>query len=210
MRIIECDQGSPEWYQARLGRVTSSRVADMMARTKTGWGYERAKYEADLICERQTNEVKHGFKSAAMQWGTNTQPQAEKAYAFRTDNELERVGFIIHDELMFGASPDALVNKDGLAEFKCPETHTHIETLLSQTIPGKYLLQIQWQLYMTERRWCDYVSFDPRMQPSKRLFIRRVHRNESQIQDLVAHAKEFLLGIELKLSRLEAMYPEAA
>lgn len=209
MRIVDCIQGSPEWYEARLGRITSSRVADMMARTKAGWGAEHYRYEAELIVERQTSQRKVGFKSAAMQWGTDTQPQAQSAYEVRTDNEVTTVGFVVHDVYLFGASPDGLIREDGLAEFKCPETHTHIETLLEEKIPGKYQWQMQWQMYLTKRRWCDYVSFDPRMKPAKRLFVKRVWRDETKISELERTALDLLASVERKLIALERKYPDA-
>ena len=196
-------QGSPEWHQARLGKVTASRISDVAAKIKTGWGASRAKYMGELIAESLTHEPTPSFSNAAMQHGTDTEPQAAAAYAFYTDAELELVGFVDHPKIdQAGCSPDRLIGKDGLVEIKCPQTSTHIDTLLSGSIPKKYIDQMQWQLACTKRKWCDFVSFDPRMPPETQLFIQRVERDKERIKELEEMVVEFLTEMNEKIDRL--------
>ena len=140
-------QGSPEWFAARLGKVTASKVSDVVAKTKSGWGASRANYMAALIAERLTQTPADSFSNAAMQWGTEQEPLARVAYEFFTGRDVEQVGFVDHPSIpMTGASPDGLVGEDGLVEIKCPNTATHIDTLLDGKVPGKYVIQMQWQM----------------------------------------------------------------
>ena len=204
-------QGSPEWFVERCGRVTASRVADVVAKTKTGWGASRANYMAELIAERLTGVKAEGYTNAAMQHGIDTEPQARDAYEFYADVGVVQVGFIAHPTIaMTGASPDGLVGDDGLVEIKCPSTATHIETLLGASVPGKYITQMQWQMACTGRQWCDFFSYDPRLPESMRSFIRRVDRDQAQI-DVLEHAVVVFLGeLESTLLALRAQYePEA-
>lgn len=203
----EIIQGSPEWFAVRVGKVTASRVADVVAKTKTGWGASRANYMAELIAERLTGEVAPSFTNAAMQWGTEMEPLARDAYEFRTDATVETVGFVAHPSiLMSGASPDGLVGSDGLVEIKCPNTATHIDTLMGDSIASKYETQMQWQMACTGRKWCDFVSFDPRMPESMRLFIRRVNRDDKRISELELLVCDFLEEIKAKVQQLRCQY----
>lgn len=205
--MVEIRQGSPEWFALRCGKVTASRVADVVARTKTGYGASRSTYMGQLIAERLTGEVAPSFTNAAMQWGSDTEPQARAAYEFYSDADVVEVGFVPHPTIgESGASPDGLVGDDGLIEIKCPETKTHIETLLGQEVPGKYIIQIQWQLACTGRQWCDFVSFDPRLPESMRLFVKRVERDDSQIAELEREVIAFLTELREKVARLREKY----
>ena len=196
-------QGSPEWHQARLGKVTASRISDVAAKIKTGWGASRAKYMGELIAESLTPEPTPSYTNAAMQHGTDTEPQAAAAYAFYTDAELELVGFVDHPKIdQAGCSPDRLIGKDGLVEIKCPQPSTHIDTLLGRSIPKKYIDQMQWQMACTKRKWCDFVSFDPRMPPETQLFIQRVERDKERIKDLEEMVVDFLAEMNEKIDRL--------
>lgn len=198
-------QGSDAWLKIRLGKVTASRVSDVVARTKTGWGASRANYAAQLVVERLTGEPQESYQNAAMLHGIETEPHARAAYEFQTDATVTQVGFIIHPRIeLSGASPDGFVGDDGLIEVKCPQSGTHIETLLGREVPGKYLTQIQWQLACTGRAWCDFVCFDPRMPESMRLFVRRVHRDDVMIADLEKNVRDFLAEIESTLRQLRA------
>lgn len=193
MKIIDCIQGTPEWHSARAGRVTASRIADLTAKTKSGWGAGRANYLAELVAERLTGTVAEGFSSAAMKWGTDMEPEARTSYSFMRDQEVTPVGFVIHPTIeMSGASPDGLVGDDGLVEIKCPNTATHIETLLSGTVPEKYIKQMQWQMACTGRKWCDFVSYDPRLPARMQLFVARVAVDPSNEieQAVIAFLKE--------------------
>jgi len=144
---------------------------------------------------------------ALRQWGTEMEPLARDAYEFRTDATVETVGFVAHPSiLMSGASPDGLVGSDGLVEIKCPNTATHIDTLMGDSIASKYETQMQWQMACTGRKWCDFVSFDPRMPESMRLFIRRVNRDDKRISELELLVCDFLEEIKAKVQQLRCQY----
>ncbi len=200
-------QGTPEWFAARLGKVTASRVADVIAKTKTGYGASRANYEAQLIAERLTGESADSYTNAAMQWGIDTEPQARAAYEFTNDVTVEEVGFVDHPTIaMTGASPDGLIGTDGMLEIKCPNTATHINTLLTGKVAGKYIPQMQWQMACCNRKWCDFVSFDPRMPPKMQLFISRISRDNEYIETLEEEILKFLAGVADKISKLQQVY----
>lgn len=204
-------QGSPEWHAIRCGKVTASRVADLTAKTKTGWGASRANYMAELIAERLTGEPSPAFVNDAMRWGTEQEPNARAAYEFRTDSEVAAIGFAIHPTIQdSGASPDGLIGDDGMVEFKCPNTATHIETLLSKTVPAKYAAQMQWQMACTGRKWCDWVSFDPRMPEAMKLYVHRIERDDAMIAQLEKDVCDFLGEMAKKLAQLIALQQKAA
>lgn len=206
----EIIQGSPEWHAIRLGKVTASRIADVCARTKSGWGASRKNYMAELVAERLTGQRTEGFTNAAMQWGTDMEPDARAAYQFHANRRVEQVGFVPHPAIAgTGASPDGLVGEDGLVEIKCPTTATHLETLLGGSMPEKYFLQIQWQLACTGRMYCDFVSYDPRMPWSMQLFVDRVKRDEAAISAIEKDVTEFLSELRDKVARLRAKYEPA-
>jgi len=201
------DQQSAEWFAARLGKVTASRVADVIARTKTGPSASRANYMAELVAERLTGARGETFTNAAMQWGTDNEAEARMAYEFRTDATVEQVGFILHPTIdMAGASPDGLVLTDGLVEIKCPNTATHIETLLTGSIPGKYETQMLWQMACTGRSWCDFASFDPRLPEEMRLFVKRFDRDDKRISEMEEQVREFLFELDATVKRLGKLY----
>ena len=155
-------QGSQEWFAARVGKVTASRVHDIIATTKSG-GYSagRENYLAELVAERLTGTTYPSYQSPAMAYGSECEPEARFAYALRTGTEITEVGFINHPTIEeAGASPDGLVDDDGLVEIKCPNTKTHIDTLLGGKMPVEYASQVQFQMACTGRQWCDLVSFD--------------------------------------------------
>ena len=205
------EQGSIEWFAERCGKVTASRVADVIARTKTGWGASRANYMAQLVAERLTGNVAESYSNAAMQWGIDMEPEARKTYEFFTNNTVEPASFVPHRSIAdTGASPDGYVGADGLVEIKCPNTATHIETLLAGSVAGKYVTQIQWQLACTGRAWCDFVSFDPRMPATMSTFIKRVPRDDAMIASLEADVIDFLNELRLTVHRLRSKYePES-
>jgi putative phage-type endonuclease len=201
------EQGSADWFAERAGKVTASRVADVIAKTKTGWGAMRANYMAQLVAERLTGTVAESFSNAAMQWGTDMEPEARAVYEFFANATVETASFVKHPTIGdTGASPDGYVGADGLVEIKCPNTATHIETLLSGSVAGKYVTQIQWQLACTGRKWADFVSFDPRLPESMKLFIQRVPRDDAMIASLEADVIDFLNELRLTVHRLKAKY----
>lgn len=197
------EQRTDDWFAARLGKVTASRISDVVAKTKSGVSASRGNYMAQLIVERMTNKPTESYSNSAMQWGTDTEPLARAAYEMVTDTMVEEIGFVPHPDLeMCGASPDGLVNDDGLIEIKCPNTSTHIEFLISGDIDNKYLLQMQWQMACTGRKWCDFVSFDPRMPEALQLKIIRVHFLEMLVADLEQQVKQFLNETQEKIDFL--------
>ena len=203
----EIVQGTPEWHALRLGKVTASRVADVIAKTKSGPSASRAKYAAELIAERLTGTTAERFTNAAMAWGTEQEPAARKTYEFYRDTDVEQVAFVLHPTIGdSGASPDGLVDVDGLVEIKCPETHTHIETLLGQAVPAKYVTQMQWQMACTGRAWCDFVSYDPRLPEPMRFFCKRVMRDEVTIAELEREVVAFLNEVRGTVTRLQRLY----
>lgn len=205
-------QGSDEWKKLRVGKVTASRVADVIAKTKSGYSTSRANYAAELITERLTGLPTEGFTNAAMQWGTEMEPEARSAYEFFRAEEVVQVPFANHPTIGdAGASPDGLVGPDGLVEIKCPITATHIETLRFKQVPAKYITQMQWQMACTGRQWCDFVSYDPRMQDSMRFFCKRVHRDDEMITNLEKEVITFLKEVHEAVDDLKRQYePETA
>lgn len=201
------EQGTDEWKALRLGKATASRVSDIVAKTKTGFSASRANYMAELVAERLTGTPSEGFISAAMKQGTEKEPLARDAYQFLMNTEVEQTAFVPHPTIdMAGASPDGLVGDEGLVEIKCPYTATHIETLLSKTVPAKYDTQINWQLACTGRQWCDFVSFDPRLPEQMQLFVKRVHRDDVRIKELETAVAAFLAELDQKVLSLKAAY----
>lgn len=208
--IEEILQGSPEWKALRCGKVTASRVADVVARTKTGPAASRANYLAQLIAERLTGSPAETYTNAAMQHGTETEPEARAAYEFYQGVTVEQVAFVSHPKIdQAGASPDGLVGADGLVEIKAPNTATHLETLIGQAVPSRYITQMQFQMACTGRQWCDFVSYDPRMPENMRLFVKRVHRDNKLIDELETEVASFLLEMAVKLSQLNSLYGAA-
>ena len=201
------EQRTDEWFKSRLGKVTASRVTDVMARTKAGWGAGRANYMAQLISERLTGEQQSSFSNAAMQWGTDTEPQARAAYTLITGRTVEEVGFVDHPAIeMSGASPDGLVGDSGLVEIKCPNTATHLETLITGAVPTKYRKQMLWQMACTGRAWCDFASFDPRVPFEMQLFVQRVELDPADLAETEAAVREFLAETAAKITELETKY----
>lgn len=197
------DQGSDEWFAARIGKVTASRVADILAKTKSGYSTSRDNYMAQLVCERLTNQKAESFTNAAMQHGTETEPLARAAYEALKDVLVDEVGFVPHPSIeMAGASPDGLVGDDGLLEIKCPNTATHIDTLLNQSVPTKYFTQMQFQMACTGRKWCDFVSFDNRLPEELQLFVKRVPRDDVYIKIMEAEIVQFITELDEKIEKL--------
>lgn len=201
---IDVAQGSDDWHKHRCGSLGASQVHDVLAKTKSGYTAARANTKARMVAERLTGLTQDTFKSSAMQWGNDTEPQARSAYEFITGKRVQVVGMFKLANLDGShASPDGLVDSDGLIEIKCPNTATHIETLKTEKIDPKYITQIQWQMALTDREWCDFVSFDPRMPEDLSLFIKRVPRDAQAISDLTKQVKEFLGEVDADIKALE-------
>jgi putative phage-type endonuclease len=204
--MTEIIQRSPEWFAARCGKVTASRVADIVAKTKTGYSASRENYLAQLVCERMTGKPAESYSNTAMQWGTDQEPFARAAYEAAKDVLVQEVGFVVHPNIEgAGASPDGLVGEFGLVEIKCPNTATHIQTLLDQKVPDKYNIQMQWQMACTGRQWCDFASFDPRMEEGLQLFIKRVEYHPLYVAALEIEVINFLMDVEDKIRKLNKL-----
>ena len=199
------EQRTPEWFAKRLGKVTASRIADLMAKTKTGPGASRANYLAQLVTERLTGTPTEGFQSPAMTWGIEQEAAARAAYSARTGVLVDEVDFVDHPTMQAGASPDGLVGEDGLIEIKCPNTSTMLEYLEDRTIPTKYRLQIQWQLAVTGRDWCDFVAFDPRLPEHLQLLVIREPRNTDLVAEITHEVNRFLAEVERKVAFLKEL-----
>lgn len=200
-------QGSASWFAARIGKVTASRIADLMAKTKTGYSTSRNNYLAELLTERLTGVSAPCFINDAMRHGTEQEPYARLAYSAHKGVDVFEVGFVDHPEIsMSGASPDGYVDDDGLVEIKCPNTATHIETLLGEAIPNKYVLQMQWQMACTGRKWCDFASFDPRLPERMQLHVQRVNRDSGLIVDIESEVTSFLVELDAKVNALTDRY----
>jgi len=209
MTTVNLEQGSQEWLLMRCGKVTASRVADIIAKTKSGYSASRGNYLAELVCERLTGVPTDTFKSAAMEWGTAQEPHARAAYEAVGGVLVQEVGFVPHPSIPdAGASPDGLVGVDGLIEIKCPYTATHIETMLSGKIPDRYITQMQWQMACTGSEWCDFVSYDPRMPQNMRLFLARAVRDDLAIRAMEAEVITFLQELSDKVAALKLHYGE--
>jgi putative phage-type endonuclease len=197
------EQGSDAWFNIRIGKVTASRVADVLAKTKTGYSTTRDNYMAQLVCERLTGQKSESFTNAAIQHGVETEAYARAAYEALYDVLVDEVGFVSHPTIeMAGASPHGLVGDDGLIEIKCPNTATHIETLLSESVPNKYFTQMQFQIACTGRKWCDFVSFDNRLPSELQMFVKRVPRDDVYIKLIEDEIVKFLGELDTKITQL--------
>lgn len=198
-------QGSPEWFAQRLGKVTASRLVDVLAKVKSGEAAARANYRAELVAKRLTGKQQESFTNSSMKWGTECEPIARAAYEAEYGLLVTEVAMIQHPRIpMAGASPDGLVSIDGLIEIKCPETKAHIDTILSGEAPAKYIQQMQWQMACTGRAWVDFVSFDPRMPDDMQMFVRRVLRDDDLIKTYEAEVIRFLYEVEDTVNKLKA------
>ena len=192
------EQGTDEWKAERLGKATGSRISDIITRLKSGgFSAMRKAYATQLAIERISKQPYSFQPNAAMQHGTNTEPLARDAYRATIFEEVTEVGFVNHPTIPnAGASPDGLVGDDGLVEIKCPESHTHIGYLLDGIVPERYFAQIQWQIACTGRKWCDFVSYDPRCPEELQLFIKRVDYDECFVATTEEMVRKFLVEVD--------------
>jgi putative phage-type endonuclease len=204
------EQGTEAWHKDRLGKVTASNLHKVLAKTKTGHGADRGHYITQLVLERITGQRAESYTNAAMQWGIDQEPFARASYEAAKGAMVEEVGFIQHPTIdASGASPDGLVGDDGLVEIKCPESKTMLEVWLAKSpVEGKYFAQMQWQMACTDRSWCDYVVYDPRMPAKAQLFVLRVNRDDKFIADAETEVKKFLAEVDEKVSALRAIIGE--
>lgn len=198
------EQRTEEWFSARLGKVTASRVADVLAKIKSGESASRKNYKMELVVQRLTGKAGESFTNAAMEWGTEQEPFARMAYEAHTGTFVKEEGFVDHPTIEgFGCSPDGIVG-EGLIEIKCPNTANHIETVLENKAPSKYIPQMQCQMACTGAKWCDFVSFDPRVPEDLQLFVVRVERDQEYIDSMEAEVKQFLSEVLDLFNQLKA------
>jgi putative phage-type endonuclease len=186
VRVVDCEQNSAKWIWARTGRITASRICDLMATLKRGGeAASRRDYRSELIAERLTGKAENHHVSKEMRHGSEQEPFARTAYEIRTENIVDQVGFVFHPRLdLSGASPDGLIREDGGLELKCPKTTTHLAYMAAGTVPKEYEDQMLWNMACTEREWWDFVSFDPRLPEKLRLFIVRMPRDEARMGEI--------------------------
>lgn len=200
--IINCEQGTPEWHQARCGIPTASEFATILAKGRGGKGESKTRrtYMLKLIGERMTGAPAENYTNHHMDRGHAMEDDARQEYAFMTDNVPELVGFIRNGDV--GASPDSLVGNDGLTEIKSKLPHLQLEVLLADVLPPEHKAQVQGQLWVAEREWCDFVSYWPGLP----LFIKRVYREESYIQALQVEVRRFLDELASLQAQVEQRY----
>ena len=197
------EQRSAEWFSARLGKVTASKVDDVMVKVRNGESTYKRKYRMQLVTERLTNKVVPVFMNSAMAHGVEFEDKARVEYANKMKlligKDVREVGFIDHPTIkMAGASPDGLVGLNGLIEIKCPQPMTHTETLQTGVIDKKYIHQMQWQMSCVgdHIKWCDFVSYQPDFPKEYQLFIKRVERDDDLISRCERDIQEFLTSVE--------------
>jgi len=201
---VAIEQGTDAWKALRLGKVTASRVADVLSKGRSGESASRKNYRTELVVQRITGQPGESFTNAAMEWGTATEPMARVAYEVEKQQFVEQVAFVDHPSIeWFGCSPDGLVNDDGLIEIKCPNSTTHIEYLTDQKPPARYIPQMQCQMAVTGRQWCDFVSFDPRLPDDLQLFVVRLERDQEYIEAMEVEVKKFLSEVDEMFTKLK-------
>lgn len=204
MKIIDFPQGSAEWLASRAGKVTASRIPDVLAKIAKGEAAARRDYRAQIVAEILTGKPQEsGFLNDEMRWGTEQEPFARAAYEVFSDTLVDQVGLVLHPEIdRSGASPDGLAGRSGLLEIKCPKTATHLQYMVDGSAPSKYLPQMDWQMACTGRDWCDFVSFDPRLPADLQLFVVRHPRNDDRIKAMEAEVRKFLDDVDATLEKI--------
>lgn len=198
------EQGSEEWFKFRLGKVSASRVADLMAKTKSGYAASRKNYMSELLCQRLTGQREEGFTSAAMQRGIDVEPIARGRYEVEADVLVVETGCIAHPHIDdFVASPDGLVGDDGSLEIKCPNTATHIDFIKTGKIPMRYQHQMTAQMLCAERQWCDFVMFDDRLPPHLAYKCIRFNLDSDMAEEMESEVKNFLIELNETIETLE-------
>lgn len=190
--ITDIEQGSEEWHELRYGWVTASKFKDVMASGRGGAESKTRKaYMLQLAAECLSDMRVETYTNEYMEWGTQAEPQARSMYEFESGNRVDQVAFIRHGTLKVGCSPDGLIGDGGMIEIKCPKSTTQIETFLSGDMPSQHKPQVQGQLWVSGREWCDFLSFDPRINGKAGYFLKRVHRDDDYIKKIEQKVCEF-------------------
>jgi hypothetical protein len=211
--IVLCkDQRTPDWYAARIGRLTGSCAGDMLARIKSGEAAARRDLRLRLACERLTGESQEDvYVSKEMQRGIDREADAFAAYEARTGNLVQRVGFLAHDTLQAGCSPDGQVGTySGIVELKVPKSATHLRYIKAGVLPSDYVGQVMHNLWITGAQWCDFVSFDDRFPAALRLVVVRVPRVQADIDAYELMARTFLTEVEQEIDAVRTLAQKAA
>jgi hypothetical protein len=204
VKVIDVEQGTPEWHQIRLGRLTGSVVSDAFSTIKSGWGAGRKNLRVRLVLERLTGKSQEsGFSSFDMERGTLLEPDARSAYEVETGLLVQQVGFVAHDDLMAGCSPDGLT-EDGLVDFKCPKAATHLDYLRGG-LPNDYRLQLIHGLWITGRQWAEMVSFHPEFPESVRLKVTRIYAKDLDLNAHELNVRLFLNEVDAELAEVQAL-----
>ncbi|MDA3939611.1 MAG: YqaJ viral recombinase family protein [Spirochaetia bacterium] len=202
--IYYMEQGKEEWLNIRLGKITASRVAGILKGSKGSYLASRKNYMAEKVCEILTGQQGEHFVSKEMQWGTDNEPLARSAYEAITGNTVEEVGFIIHDSISdLGSSPDGLIGTDGGVEIKCPNTATHLELLLGGKVKRDYIIQMNVNMMCDNRKWWDYVDYDPRLPDEYSIFIQRFQRDEKLVAEITMEVIKFNAELDALVKKLK-------
>jgi predicted phage-related endonuclease len=201
---MNAPQGTEAWLAERAGHASASTFKDILAKIKSGEAASRRQLRLKLATERLTGLPVETYKNAAMEWGNQTESLARLAYEAASGNLVEETGFLKHPSVKWcGGSPDGLIGDDGGFEAKCPFVSTvHVETLLNGGIPSEHMAQVQGLMWVTNRKWWDFVSFDPRMPAHLQLHVFRVKRDEGYIKQLAADVVVFLNEVDLLVAKL--------
>ncbi len=206
MRIIDCDQRSSEWFDSRLGRLTASSLGDAFATTKSGFSTSRRNLKLRLVLERLTGKTQEsGYSNAAMERGILLEPEARAAYEAESGLLVETVGFVVHDDLLTGASPDGLIGEDGGLEIKCPGPAAHLDFWRTNVIAHDYQLQMMHALWLTGREWWDFVSFNPDFPDPLRLKMTRLYATDVNLSAHELAVRLFLSEVDADLREVEAL-----
>jgi len=196
IEVFNCEQGTPEWFECRLGIPTASMFSAVLAK---GQGKTRRTYMLKLLGERMTGELQDNYSNGHMDRGKEMEDEARDAYAFMKDVEPESIGFIRNGEK--GCSPDSLVG-DGLLEIKTKLPHLQLEVLDKDALPSEHKAQVQGQIWVAEREWCDFVSYWPKLP----LFIKRIYRDDDYIKTLSEEVDRFLSDMSDLEGKIKAKY----
>lgn len=200
------EQRTDDWFAARLGKITASRIADILQVAGKPETAKRRNYRTELICERLTGVRSESYTNEAMQRGIDLEPVARSVFEMYKLVTVVEVGFIDHPSIpMAGASPDGLIGDDAIIEIKCPQPNTHVETLMDGKVPTKYIPQIQWQLACTGRKVCYFTSYCPEMGNNLELAVFTVPRDDTYIKMLETEVERFNNEIETYLEQLKGI-----